>query len=95
MTEQSSVWVVEVDCYSSMFVAGVFASIEAVIDAFPVTAEMLERRSRQMGDRGYTQSAAGWQKHGDDSWSNGCDMSDAVSAARMEVQGLPAPPTRP
>lgn len=71
------VYIVECGAYSDRYIGGVFATPELALAANPLPSDSSPyRRPVRSG---------GWQKDGDDTWSNGFDFDDAKTIEGYEV----------
>lgn len=76
------VWLVDVGCYNSRYISGVYSSRDAALKANPIP----EKPRYEHPNR-----PAGWQPDNADDpdnceWSNGLDWDEAASAIPMEVE---------
>jgi len=76
------VYLVEMGCYDSAYIAGVYATPEAAMAAHPVRAAIAYPNGSASHER-----PGGWQKRSDGTWSNGLDWDYAGDITKYEVEG--------
>ena len=77
------VYVVEVDIYSGSNVGGVYASVDAAMEAYPV-------KLKKGAVLGAMEDDQGWRSLGDGHWWNGLDSTRHVEITEYELLGEPA-----